>query len=318
MVVRHLRKSSTISIAALVVLVITLSFSAHGQGRQAAIWGTVKDAATQRPLAAHVSIVHLDERHIQFFHARTDANGWYESQSLPPGNKVLIAGAEDFGFAVKEVSVEAEQLVGPINFELEEAAKIAGSVVDEQTLPVQGATVRAVYPDAPRVMFGWQMSEAVTDEAGRFYLRRVTPNSDFYLEASHDEFPVRFSDLPFQLAAGEEHLGAQLRLRHGVRVSGLVVDSAGAPIEGAEVRLMAKQLPVADPTLGRSHGLRQETHRKTVTDAQGRFIFKGLGNGTRVLIVRYPNYEMKQQRLRLDSAVAATMEVRVTITPSTK
>ncbi|MFQ5664269.1 MAG: collagen binding domain-containing protein [Terriglobia bacterium] len=275
----------------------------------------MKDGSTLRPLAADVSIVHLEGSHTQLFHARTDTNGWYQARSLPPGSKILIARAEGFGFAVREVVLESGQILGPVNFELEKAASVQGLVVDEQGLPLEGATVRVVYPDAPPVVFGWMMSETVTRADGAFNVKRVTPNRDFYLEASHREFPVRFSASSLRLAPDEDRPGVPLQLRRGLRLSGQVVDSAGSPLMGAEVRLIARQLPVRDPTNRRSRGLRQEIHRTAKTDSRGRFAFEGLGNGARVLLVRHPNYETKKKNLRLDRTVAPRMEIQVTLIP---
>jgi len=312
------RKALPGRFAAIVFTAACVSLALYAQGTGATLWGTVRDAATRASLVADISIVSLERTQIQLWHARSDKNGWYEARSLPPGKKMLIARADGFGFAFREVMLVAGQVLEPVDFDLQRAAQVSGRVLDEQGLPLEGARVRVVYPSSPPVMLDWQTSETLTNPAGEFLLKNVTPNLDFYLEASHAEFPVLFSASSLRLATGEARQGVQLELRRGVTLAGQVLDSAAAPVAGAEVSFIAKQLHVADPTSGRSPGLQQEIHRRATTDSQGRFFFAGLGNGARLLLVHHPDSEPKEENLRLNRAVAPMVTVQVILLPKVR
>lgn len=123
--------------------------------QDADVWGVVRNAATGLPLVAEISIVRPEGPEMVFLHARTDTSGWYEAGALPSGRYLLVVRAEGHGFAVRDVFLEPGQTLGPIDFELRSAATLRGKLVDEQGLPLAGATVRTVYLTGTPVFFDW-------------------------------------------------------------------------------------------------------------------------------------------------------------------
>lgn len=307
-------------IARILSLAVFALLSAYtpANAQDAAIWGWVIEAQTLKPLVGEVSIIHLNRVHTQFFHVRTNATGAYEMKDLPAGEKIVIARAEGYGFAWQRVVLVPGQALGPIEFALERAATLEGQVVDEQGLPLAGATVRLAFKDMPPVVFGWQTGEVETDATGNFRIAGVTPSRDFYLEASHPRFPTHLSDAGLRALPGEALRGAVLTLRAGARLTGRVLDGAGNSIAGAEVRLIGTRLRQAIPAGLRPMGLAGELHRVDETDATGQFSFEGLADGTRRLFVRHPQFEPHQQTLELDRVLSPAVSLEVRLQPRTQ
>ncbi len=108
------------------MLLLCVAAAAHAQ--EGTLWGSAKDGRTGQFLSAEVSIIHPARPHVQFFYAQSSpATGW-EMRSLPPGEKILIARAEGYGFAWQRVVVEPGQTLGPVDFALQKAATLEGQV----------------------------------------------------------------------------------------------------------------------------------------------------------------------------------------------
>lgn len=291
------------------LLVFCAGFAAQAQ--ETGLWGTLKDAESLEPLTGHVSIVHAARPNIQFFHAQASLFGMYELNGLPPGEKILIARAEGYGFAWKQVTLEPGEILSGVDFALEKAARLEGQVVDPQGLPVAGATVRLAYKDMPPVVFDYQSPEAKTDPQGVFRIRNVTPTRDFYLQASHPSHVFRFSDTSLRARPGEALQAPPLTLREGVSVAGQVLDSAGNPVVGAELRLIARGAGLLIPAGISATALSGEIHRVAETDATGGFSFAGLADGKHTLLVRHPQFVMYKQEFQLERAAGPTLSPQV-------
>lgn len=293
----------------LLLVALGLTLSGQAQGQEAGLWGWVVDAQTNQPLVAEVSIVHSVRPHIQFFHVRSNAIGAWDLKGLPPGEKIVIARAQGYGFGWKRVVVELGVLFGAVDFALEKAATVEGQVTDELGLPVAGAIVRLAYKDLPPVVFAWEAPEAETDLVGRFRVRNVAPNVDFHLQASHAQFVPGFSETSLKAQPGEAVTILPLMLKRGVGITGRLLDADGNPIPGTEIRLVAKGLRLRPPA-----GLKPTAvglHRVAKTDADGHFAFQGLPDGQHLLWVRHLQFATYQQSLELDRAVSLTLSLEI-------
>lgn len=118
--------------------------------------------------------------------------------------------------------------------EAEEGAPVGARVRYEGTVIGEGAPL----PGAEVAIWRLeqQLSEARTDERGRFRLEHPAQGSATTLRITARGFVALERSLPPKGRGGTEMLG-NVRLLRGQRLAGRVVDSRGSPIQGAEVRV---------------------------------------------------------------------------------
>lgn len=197
----------------------------------------------------------------------TDADGRYEFRDLPAGT--LTVSARKSGFAplsygqrasrdaAKPIQIAEGQAVSGIDFALPRGSVITGRVVDEFGEPVEQAGVTVMQY---RVVSGRRRLDtrqtATANDLGQYrlfgltpgeYYVAATPSGGMFSEEEHDE-PTGYAPtfFPGTLVAAEaqritlgvgEEFAADLQLVPAriVRLSGVVVDSAGQPLRNAFV-----------------------------------------------------------------------------------
>lgn len=122
-----------------------------------------------------------------------------------------------------------------IRIVLPEGRTVFGRIEDEAGHPVAGAPVLmslqvATWPDGIL-----EPAEAVSDAAGRFEIRSLSPGS-YSLHAMRDGFSSAHQTVEVPVGPGETDLGT-VKLPAGAVVEGRVTDTRGAPLEKAEVRI---------------------------------------------------------------------------------
>lgn len=133
---------------------------------------------------------------------------------------------------------------------------VRGMVVDLEGAPVAGAVVTLVgRKDGPR---------ATTDGAGRFEFHGLAAG-ETTLAVEAEGF-ARLGEGPFEV--GGTPLQLRIQLDRGARVVGRVIGDDGQPLEGQQVWLSGYD--------GNDAGVM----RKTLSDAEGRFAFRGVALGT--------------------------------------
>jgi len=140
-------------------------------------------------------------------------------------------------------------------------ARVSGIVRGPRGGVIAGATIR-VSPDSRRPDPSARGSGAASAGDGVFHLRELAPGK-IVLVAEHAELA---SSLPFELelAAGEDLEGVVLRLRAGASILGEVAGADGMPVVGRDVI---------------TFGGGEPRGRRTATDPDGRFEFRGLPPG---------------------------------------
>jgi hypothetical protein len=180
-----------------------------------------------------------------FLEARTDADGRFVIAGVPPAQGWSLA-AFGRGFALSHadpVSVRAGEDT-EVTLRVREGATLTGRVVTgipsgEEPAPGQpiaGAHVGAVPHGLRDLVFVDLLFEdlhAVSGAEGRFTLRHVPPGEVDLLGWAPGSLPTLGGSV--LLAEGGEQDGGELALDGGPVVHGRVVDSAGAPIEGASL-----------------------------------------------------------------------------------
>lgn len=220
--------------------------------------------------------------------ARTRQDGTYKLRQLAPARSVSLEAARE-GFASAKrhgVSLKAGEASRDVNLVLEKGLQARGRVVNAQGEPVAGAEIR-ISPAETRGMMGVRFvtrmmradrPAAVAGRDGGFTVAGLeegdvsaTVSGEGYAEKS-------FAGLSVQ--AGEPTEWPPFVLAAGAGISGLVRDTQGAPVVGADVGVF-----------GESGGLRQAT-----SELDGSFRLDGLPADKPVMLTAMaPGYGMTQR-----------------------
>lgn len=206
------------------------------------------------------------------------------------------AGAEvalDARTLYSDELVRAERGAGPI-----ELSASFGAAVEGRLVPPPGAKPEELA--RTRVNLGRQVASltpaafrerelarrgARCDEQGAFEIRGLPPGADYVLAPDPASYACPEIE-SFSLAPGELRR-IEVRLLVGARVLGRVVDAAGAPVDEAEVRVMAVGGGDGGGLLGVSG---QQVDREAETDEQGAFELSGLPPGRLRLLPQRDGY----------------------------
>lgn len=214
------------------------------------------------------------------------AQGEYSIPELDPGTYVLRITAPGHapGYT-PSFQVQREMVLG-IDAQLGRGGTLRGRVVDGATgAPVAGATVTVhgpnFRPDEMDALFGGSFGDpdnvppqrAVSGADGRFEIANAWPG-DLQLLIEHPRY-LRESVRTTVAEGGEQDLG-DLRVFPGGSIVGVVRDQDGEPVSGGTVNLTRRE---GDGWF----------HRSTLLDAQGRFRFDALPEGS-YEIIAYPPY----------------------------
>ena len=226
------------------------------------IAGHVLDEARKPVAAAWVTCNPAEPGDDPSFHgAATDAKGAFEINGLNDGKYTLYVQSQSGG---KQPTQKADVMTGTKDVEIVMTAGLAieGVVVKADGKPVAGVYVQAERitsddEDESSISFGSQMSATGAD--GKFRVAGLAPGH-YKLELndwSGTSQALRLTGAS-DIAAGAT--GLRLVASEGLRVSGVVVDDAGAPVAGARVDAV----------------IENEQNRSATTDAAGRFDVSGL------------------------------------------
>ncbi|HTM20105.1 MAG TPA: carboxypeptidase-like regulatory domain-containing protein, partial [Kofleriaceae bacterium] len=142
-----------------------------------------------------------------------------------------------------------------------EGVAVAGTVVDPAGRPVEGARVTVESTNSYWDLSDQRLDAVITDARGRWEHTGLARQT-FRFRAFHPELAPGLSE-PVSLADGAGRDDVVIRLELGGRISGRVVDAAGAPVPGARVQAA-------------SSDLRSGPVRRAHADADGRFLLSGL------------------------------------------
>lgn len=161
------------------------------------------------------------------------ADGRFALRSLPANRLHSVTASLD-GFAPASQPADASS-GPPVRFQLGRGAAAVGQVRDEAGQPVTGAIAiltPALLPSVPDA--GIERLQAVSDAEGRFRFPHVNAGS-FGLQVEKEGFTsADVGEITVPEKAAETDLGTVM-LKTGAVVEGIVVDSRGKPIAGADV-----------------------------------------------------------------------------------
>ncbi|WP_223642922.1 carboxypeptidase regulatory-like domain-containing protein [Corallococcus sp. EGB] len=186
-------------------------------------------------------------------YATSDERGSFRIDGLAPGTYLLEARSPGYARVVlSRLRIPTE---GPLTLALRRASVIEGFVVDAKGLPAADAEVRV----------GGSPSQVVTTGAQGGFSVEVEPGSH-PLSARRGE-ETGALDMPVVCVAGGTVRGVRIQLGPGAVLEGRVVEeSSGGPVEGARVDVTPS---------GEDGG-----PGSAVSDAEGRFVVRGLAPGS--------------------------------------
>ena len=209
--------------------------------RNGSLTGSLRDTRSQSAVAGAEVFVRRGERFDGnvLTSAITDAKGNFTIPSLAPGSYQLMPVHPGFNFANTSFSVAAgdrasRTLLGT------QYARVTGSILNEERIPVAGASVasEAVSRSGGMMMFMGPMSMGaqaprISAPDGRYSVR-AQPDSDIQIEAKKKGYPTGRSST-LRLATGERRSGIVITVPSGIAVTGRVIDRDGKPVSGASV-----------------------------------------------------------------------------------
>jgi len=195
------------------------------------------------------------------YDTRSDAQGRFQFTGLSVGTGRLLARAPRCAPATHEVDIAADE---PVFRELRlvAAPAVSGTIRDEHGEPVAGVQVLS----GEYARFSSSMARSAAD--GRYSLTNL-PIGPVELRAEMQDVGSAAATFILQPGATETW---DITLDPGGRLSGRVVDSFGAPLEGLWIDLASRH-----PARAGSRVLWSDSQ---TTDAQGRFAFVGMVDDT--------------------------------------
>jgi protocatechuate 3,4-dioxygenase beta subunit len=249
--------------------------------------GRVLDAATRKPLPGAL-VWQQSPRQARISWTRTEADGSFRLPAEPGVPLVAIAPGY-LAFNTPERPSE-----GPLSVLLEPAVSLAGRVEDGAGRPVADAVIEALPANFQRM--DWERGRTRAD--GTFLLSRLGAGQAYRLEVKAEGFlPARLDATPG--AAGEKRPPLRIVLDRGAAVTGRLIDSAGQPVTGAALSLMALPEGMTE-TWSTDHPL------SAMSDAAGRFRLGPAEPGRFQLDLIHPDFALAT---RPTIAVAGSRDV---------
>ena len=218
--------------------------------------------------------------------ARTDRYGVL-NLSAPSGGADLGVAASGYLPAAMRVTATDVHNGVSVSISLAAAAPLRGAVVDDLGRPVPGAHVRAE-PSGRGPLAGPRSSgsgRAFSDADGSFWIAAAVYGSPYRLTVAARGYATLVREIP-AVEPGGDAAPVQIVMGNGRQPWGTVVDPAGAPVAGAEVRLL---WPAENPELEES-ALAVEATAPAVSNARGEFEFRYVAPGAYGVRVAHPEF----------------------------
>jgi protocatechuate 3,4-dioxygenase beta subunit len=271
--------------------------------RSASVTGSVIDEKTRRPLAgvrvsARAGGFSFRQAEPATRRARTDAKGKFLLVGLATRSYSIRASKTDYIPATFPGIPAAVSAPGTVAIALTRAATVSGRVMDEKGAAVAGARVRfvadeglrAILRNGPAAFLG--RPGVGTRPDGTFRLRGLSPEKNLTLEAARSGFvPARRPGIT--LRPGEIVKDVTLVLKRGLEARGRVVDAAGQPVAGAEIRLSRPERG-GNRFMVMMGGMGQREKPDASSGPDGSFRVGGLEAAEYALAVSHEGYAVKR------------------------
>lgn len=224
-----------------------------------------------------------------------DAEGRFRFEDQPPGKFSLAAVASGFREEkLEHLEVEAGEDLEGVELTLPIGAVVVGQVFGPDGRPLIGARVNKVDAGAGGGFPRMGVPPSMSDGEGRYRIEGLPPGA-VSIEADHEDWPRTVKDAELEEGVNE----LDLSFEGGREVSGRVIDTAGAPVVDATVRLVAT---------GRYFGGPQAR-----SDGSGDFRLAGVPDGEYELRADRDGYAAYRspERVSVEGGDVAGLEVRL-------
>ena len=246
-------------------------------GEGGVISGRIYDAETNEPVEGVAMEADPLDNGFLGRQAKTDTDGNYRIQGLGTGiHDVSFRRKKgylyDYQLARKNVNVEMGRESSGVDFPMKRCLFVRGRVIDEDGEPISQAQISARGESNSNMN-----ANAFSRQDGSFELGGFAPRVGVLLRVSK----VEFIGIPqFAVKIAETDLNdVEVRMKRGGRISGVLVDTEGAPVEGKTVIAGGDNQPGG----GRA------------TDSAGNFTIGGLPPGQYAMQIREPYHEGPQE-----------------------
>jgi protocatechuate 3,4-dioxygenase beta subunit len=245
--------------------------------------GTVVDPQGRPLEGAHVAVQPTDFLSMPAFSlreepAKTGPDGRFAISGLREGRRIDLQAWKE-GYLQGAAVVVDVPPPGPVRIVLEPGARIAGRVVTEDGKPIAGAGVYASHGEGGLGRGRGRMGAGRTDEMGRFELGGLEPGR-LVLRAVAPGYLA--AEARVEAVAGEEAPEVRIVLRRGAVVTGRVLGPDGAPVPGADVRVLQTS---------REDVLFAMARESARTDAEGRYRLEGVEEGRRSIVASHESFQ---------------------------
>jgi len=201
--------------------------------------GTLEVAVTERATGAPVAGAEVELRSALTWKATTDSQGIARVRGVGAGWAPLAVRAP--GFAPNAVMVStsgAPESAERVAVVLARGAAISGRVIDEAGKPIAGARVVATNASEPLPVVDPRRDGVVTGTDGAFAIAALSAGTWRLTATAGERAPV--TSVPLSVDGEHARRGVELVMTEGAVVRGTVLDATGAPVAGAEIRVVAR------------------------------------------------------------------------------
>lgn len=225
---------------------------------------------------------------------------WWSAEAMHAHERMESPEQDKFQRNLDSLTFDLQGDVLEVEIFVEPATTIAGRVVDPDGQPVEGATVAPSKTGSGNSLTGDTRYSRRTDEQGNFKLTLPASKQVEYNLVAHDgdyqEWRTWANGVSpnYRTTPGQAIEGVELQLKPSITVRGVVLEGAGAPVVGIEVRAAAVD---------------QRDNRyyvpTTKTDAEGRYELRFVAPGEQWIQVSPFMLDASAQNSRRNRKVVA-------------
>lgn len=225
--------------------------------------GTLEVVVTERHGGAPIERAEIELRSTLTWKATTDRGGVAVLRGVGATWSPLAVRANGFAPAAMMVSTSGQpDTMERVAISLSRGAAVSGRVLDDRKQPIAGARVVATNASEPLPVVDPHRDGVLTAADGTFTLPALSAGTWRLTATAGDRAPA--TSVPLTVDGEHARSGVELVMTSGAVVRGVVTDTSGQPIPGADVRVVAQGF------------VSWRARRQAFTDGDGRFAIRGL------------------------------------------